>query len=105
MTYDFQMLLQLLALVATDPKQNYPDPALFALLALKESSGNPLAFHTNSNGSIDRGLWQINSIHETEFQFKDFKAACYTPSSNAQLAIWIWQKQGYRAWSTYNQLL
>jgi hypothetical protein len=34
-----------------------------AAVALAESGGNPDAIGHNSNGSVDRGLWQINSIH------------------------------------------
>lgn len=34
-----------------------------AAIALAESGGNPNATHTNSDGSIDRGLWQVNSVH------------------------------------------
>jgi hypothetical protein len=33
-----------------------------AAIAMAESSGSPSAKHVNSNGTIDRGLWQINSI-------------------------------------------
>jgi hypothetical protein len=34
-----------------------------AAIAMAESSGNPSASNRNTDGSIDRGLWQINSIH------------------------------------------
>lgn len=34
-----------------------------AAVAMAESGGNPDAVNKNTNGSIDRGLWQINSIH------------------------------------------
>lgn len=34
-----------------------------AAIAMAESGGNPNISHRNSDGSIDRGLWQINSIH------------------------------------------
>lgn len=33
-------------------------------IALAESGGNELATNTNSNGTIDAGLWQINSVHK-----------------------------------------
>jgi hypothetical protein len=35
--------------------------AIAAAIATAESSGNSQASNTNSNGSVDRGLWQINS--------------------------------------------
>lgn len=34
-----------------------------ASIALAESGGNPNSENHNTNGSIDRGLWQINSVH------------------------------------------
>jgi hypothetical protein len=34
-----------------------------AAIAMAESGGNPKISHKNSDGSIDRGLWQINSTH------------------------------------------
>lgn len=46
--------------------QNGGNPAsaqTAAAVALAESSGDPAATNHNSNGTIDRGLWQINSIH------------------------------------------
>jgi hypothetical protein len=37
--------------------------AIAAAVAMAESSGRPGVSHRNSDGSIDRGLWQINSVH------------------------------------------
>jgi lysozyme-like protein len=34
-----------------------------AAIAMAESSGDPGASNRNSDGSVDRGLWQINSVH------------------------------------------
>ena len=39
------------------------DPVYLAALISHESGGNPAAEHTNTNGSRDLGLAQINSIH------------------------------------------
>lgn len=36
---------------------------LAAAIAMAESGGNPTITNRNSDGSIDRGLWQINSVH------------------------------------------
>ncbi|HVH86016.1 MAG TPA: transglycosylase SLT domain-containing protein [Terriglobales bacterium] len=88
----------------------WPDPELFAAIALKESGGNPLASHVNSNDSVDRGLWQINSVHEKELTAlfpnagSDFRTSCYTPIINALFAVAVFQRQGYKAWATYNRL-
>lgn len=35
-------------------------------IALAESGGNPLARHVNADGTVDRGLWQINSYWHKE---------------------------------------
>lgn len=40
-----------------------------AAIALAESGGNPNASNANGNGTIDRGLWQINSIHGAQSTF------------------------------------
>lgn len=34
-----------------------------AAVAMEESGGNSNATNVNTNGSVDRGLWQINSVH------------------------------------------
>jgi Lysozyme like domain len=66
-----------------------------AAVALTESSGNPRAQHNDSNGTVDRGLWQINSVHG------------YSPSSsfdaqdNARQAVAVWRSSGWDAWSTF----
>lgn len=88
----------------------WPDPSLFAQIALMESGGNPTASYVNANDSIDRGLWQINSVHEKELiamlpvAAVDFRTACYTPLINALFAVAVFQKQGYKAWVKFNHL-
>lgn len=82
-----------------------PDPLLMAAIALRESGGEPLASHHNENGSVDRGLWQINSIHRAYFEYLgDFRVACYTPKVCAHMAIKIWFMQGYSAWTVFKNL-
>ncbi len=76
-----------------------------AAIALRESAGDPLAWHPNKDGSVDRGLWQINSVHETEMKdFGDFRTACYDPQLNARMAVRIWKMQGWDAWSSFSSL-
>jgi Lysozyme like domain/NlpC/P60 family len=43
--------------------------AMAAAIAMAESGGNANASGTNSNGSIDRGLWQINSSNGSGSSF------------------------------------
>lgn len=52
-----------------------------AAVALAESGGNPNATNKNRNGSIDRGLWQINSVHGSQ--------STYNALANARGAVAI----------------
>lgn len=89
-----------------EPAGALPDVRLMAEIACAESGGYALKYYQNTDGSIDRGLWQINSRHSTEFpDLGDFKQGCYLPLTNARMAIRVWRKQGYKAWSTYNRCL
>lgn len=67
---------------------------VMAAIALAESSGNPRAEHHDSDGSVDRGLWQINSSH-------GYGDASFNPRDNAQEAVAVYHSQGLGAWSTY----
>jgi hypothetical protein len=65
-----------------------------AAIAMAESGGNPNAVNgSNSNGSTDRGLWQINSIHGSQ--------STLDPLANARAAVGI-SKGGtdWRPWCT-----
>lgn len=64
-----------------------------AAFALAESAGNPNATHSNGNGSIDRGLWQINSTHGTQ--------STLDPLGNAKAAVAISNNGlNWRPWCT-----
>src|SRR5262249_12728038 len=67
--------------------------AMAAAIAMAESGGNSTATHTNSNGTTDRGLWQINSIHG--------KQSTTNAAENARAAVAI-SKNGtdWRPWCT-----
>lgn len=66
---------------------------IMAAIALAESSGNPMATNHNSDGSTDRGLWQINSVHGS--------LSTYDVTDNAKAAVKIKSTQGLSAWVTY----
>lgn len=68
-----------------------------AAVAMAESSGNVGATNKNTNGSIDRGLWQINSVHS---QF-DAQRLLTDPNYNAAAAVAVWKSSGWGAWTTY----
>lgn len=63
-----------------------------------ESRCNPNADNTglNKDGSVDIGLLQINSIHGYS------KAQMINPYENIKAGYRIWKRQGYKAWSAYN---
>ena len=64
-----------------------------------ESSQNANAVNCNSNGSIDAGLYQINSVNWASCS--GGSAPC-DPSTNVQCAHMVWQWGGstWRLWST-----
>lgn len=66
-------------------------------VALAESGGNPTATNYDSNGTVDRGVWQINSVHT------EYSASCgYDPTCNASAAFSISAAgTNWGAWVTY----
>ena len=78
--------------------QNGGKPAaapLAASIALAESTGRPDATNQNTNGSTDRGLWQINSVHGAQ--------STYDITGNVKAAIAISNNgTNWTPWSTFN---
>ena len=68
-------------------------------VALAESGGDPSATDHDANGTVDRGLWQINSVHRA------FTAACdYNPSCAAGAAYAISRAgRDWSPWVTYQR--
>lgn len=73
---------------------------LAAAIAVAESAGNPFATNHNTNGSVDRGLWQINSVHS---QYNPAKLMG-EPLYNAKAAVEIFKGKGetFTDWATFN---
>lgn len=69
---------------------------VMAAIAMAESGGNPQAHNVDSNGSVDYGLWQINTVHR--YAVSDM----LNPQQNAKEAVSIFNSAGPHAWSTYN---
>jgi len=66
-----------------------------AAIAMAESGGNSTATHADSNGSVDRGLWQINSVHGAQ--------SSYDVMTNARAAVSISNNgQNWTPWTTFN---
>lgn len=70
-------------------------------ICMAESRGNPEATGHNRNGTTDRGLMQVNSIH-ADMVSGDL-AALYDPATNIKIAYSL-SKAGtdWTPWSTYN---
>ena len=68
-------------------------------VALAESGGRIDATNTNTNGSTDYGVWQINSIHADEFA----KHPQWWSVENADMAhdIFVAAGNSWKPWTTY----
>ena len=65
-----------------------------------ESNGDNTAFNINTNGTIDLGLFQINSIH---YKTKGCSLQeVSTIKGNIDCAYSIFKKSGWSAWSSFN---
>jgi hypothetical protein len=74
------------------------NPGLMTQIAQAESGGNAKLNNAglNSDGSVDYGLWQINSIHGKPV------SGMLNPIQNALYAKEILNREGIGAWSAYN---
>jgi len=68
-----------------------------------ESSFYERASNRNSNGSIDRGLFQVNSIHlgRAGCPSRANAGALYDAKTNTKCALQIYRSQGLNAWYGY----
>lgn len=71
--------------------------ATMVAISKAESGYNTTATHTNNNGTVDRGLFQINSVHR---QF-DGNRLLSDPQYNTNAAKSIYDGQGLSTWATY----
>lgn len=79
--------------------EKYPwNSKIMLAIARAESNCNPRSDNSglNTDGSYDYGLFQINSVHDHS------RSILANPAKNTEIAFKIWQSQGYRAWSAYN---
>lgn len=78
------------------------DVAIGAAIIMAESTGDPAAINPNNpDGTIDRGLWQINSIHEHMLEPGE---SWFDPAVSTRLARRIYEEAGnsWRPWSTWS---
>lgn len=76
------------------------DLIIAVAVALAESSGNINATHINADGSVDRGLWQLNN--RTVPDVGGVNGIIFDPKVNASFAYKLWETRGWQPWSTYN---
>ena len=70
-----------------------------AEIAMAESSGRQYASLVNTNGTTDRGYWQINSSHGSLSTFDAYgnaRAAVLISANGADWSPWVtWQTGAY----------
>jgi hypothetical protein len=74
------------------------DWVISVAVAEAESAGWTHARLINTDCSVDRGLWQINSFWHGEVS----DACAFDPVCNAQGTHTIWANGGWTQWTTYN---
>ena len=72
------------------------NPEIMIAIAKAESGMNPQAVNHNRNGSIDTGLFQVNSVHGYD------GLLLFDPEKNIEAAREIYEKQGITAWASFN---
>src|SRR5262245_37329849 len=74
-----------------------------AAISLAESGGKTNARHTNTNGTIDIGLMQVNSVHLKDGGLLEGMDAVMleNPYVNVAAGKKIREAQGWNAWTTY----
>ena len=82
-------------------RETFPeDPLVAVAVATCESGLNPKAYNpTNSNGSVDGGLWQINSVHDKQLQAMGLDK--FNPEHATQFARMLYEKNGWNDWVCY----
>ena len=62
-----------------------------------ESGWDPAATNRNSDGSVDYGEWQINSVHAALLRAHDWR----DPAASAVMAVTVWRASGWAPWVAY----
>lgn len=80
--------------------------AVAVAVALAESGGNPEAVNVNTGGSADTGLWQINSVHNSNAKIATITnklGSLKNPVANAVAMRVVYDSQGWNAWVAYSK--
>jgi len=88
----------------------FPESSIGTMVCISkyESSYNCDAKNTNTDGSSDYGLFQINSYYwcsgDPKSKYNDCGVTCsslYNCQTNSNCAYKVWKQQGYNAWYGY----
>lgn len=84
------------------PKEE--EARIMRAISLAESQGKQTAVNkANRNGSIDSGFFQVNTIHKRKGETTEqFIKRMHDLEENFKEARKVLDKQGFQAWSTYN---
>lgn len=73
------------------------DPHTALAIAKCESGLNPDAYNPhNTDGSVDRGLMQLNSVHDKRLEALGLDP--WNPEHNLQFARMLYEANGWRDW-------
>lgn len=87
-------------------RQAFPeDPGTAVAVATCESNLNPQAYNpSNTNGTTDGGLWQINDVHNKTLERMGLDK--YDPEDATKFARYLYdQNGGFRDWVCYSHRL
>lgn len=78
--------------------ETFPEDAETALKIAKcESELNPSAVNNrNKNGSVDKGLYQINSVHDKRVRELDLDL--FDTDDNLKIARLLYEEHGWKPW-------
>ncbi len=88
-------------------KKYFPDQEearIMRAISLAESKGKQTAINkANKNGSIDSGFFQVNTIHKRKGETTEqFIHRMHNLEENFKEARNVYDKQSFKAWSTFN---
>ena len=83
-------------------ERHYVNPLILHAIAQQESGGRADAVNRNANGTLDRGAFQINSIHLPELKQHGIDASdLHDPCKSAYIAAWLLRREMNRAGNTW----
>ncbi|MCB0385041.1 MAG: transglycosylase SLT domain-containing protein [Bdellovibrionales bacterium] len=84
-------------------REHFPEDAPTAIaIAQCESGLKPEAYNPkNYDGSVDRGLLQLNSTHDA--RMKSLGLDPWDPEDNVKFARILYDESGFRPWVCFNK--